>query len=59
MQKVLISSTSRFTGEFDNVALLLTHAWDGLWRKGVINEPLGEASRNAFVCAFQTVEQEP
>lgn len=59
VQKVLISSTCRFYGEFETPTLLITHAWSGLSRKGPATESFGEGPRNAFVCAFETPVEEP
>jgi len=60
MQRLLISTTSRFVGEYERSAVLVNHAWpnpsDGSrsfkWAEG-------PNSRSAFVFAFETSPLEP
>lgn len=59
VQKVLISSTCRFYGEFEAPDLLISQAWSGLFQGKLPTERFGEESRNAFVCAFETTPEEP
>jgi len=55
IQKALISTTSRFVGEYESDALLLAHAWPDFYSRSVsarLNE--GPTSRSAFIFAFET-----
>ena len=55
IHKALISTTSRFTGEFEMDGVLLTHAWPNFDdRSASVRRSEGPASRSAFVFAFQT-----
>lgn len=55
VQKVLISSTARFEGEYENDGILLTHAWPDFQRQSSISRTFeGSSSRNAFIFAFET-----
>jgi len=59
IQKALISTTSRFVGEYEKNGMLLTHAWNFYNRDGSIRSLEGPASRNAYIFAFETEEEEP
>ena len=55
IQKLLLSSTCRFIGEYDQPGVLLTHAWPGFRdRVGANRMAEGPLSRNAFVLCFET-----
>jgi hypothetical protein len=54
VQKVLISTTSRFEGEYHREAMLLTHAWPVLDQRPNYRWSEGPTSRSAFVLAFET-----
>jgi hypothetical protein len=59
VQKVLISSTCRFYGEFETSDLLITQAWSGLSGQGMPTASIDTLPRNSFVCSFRTrVEEE-
>lgn len=51
IQRALLSTTSRFVGEYDRPGVYLTHAWSF----GSIRDMPGPASRNAFVLSFATL----
>lgn len=55
VQKMLISTTSRLFGEYENRGLLITHAWPNLW-SGSAGMRFAETplSRSAYVIAFET-----
>ena len=55
IQKFLISTTSRMTGEFESSGILIAHAWPDLW-SGPVGMRFGEThlSRSAYVIAFET-----
>lgn len=55
IQKILISSTSRFTGEYQAENILITHVWPDFRRAGIsarLNE--GPLSRSAYMISFVT-----
>ncbi len=55
IQKILISTTSRFVGEYEIDGLLLTHAWPNFDKfPGQISITENPLCRNAFVVAFET-----
>jgi hypothetical protein len=57
IQQVLLSTTSRFVGEFENDCMLVTHACpDFDDRSAHERRKEGPASRNAFVFVFRTEE---
>ena len=62
VQKTLISTTSRMTGEYENRGILITHAWPQL-QSSSISMRLGEThmSRSGYVIAFETppIEKAP
>ena len=62
VQKMLLSTTSRMVGEYENREILITHAWPNLW-SGSVGMRLAEThmSRSAYVVAFETppLEKEP
>lgn len=55
VQKVLISSTSRFVGEYEENGMLITHVWPGFNRQnhsaGLFEGP---ESRNSYIFVFET-----
>jgi hypothetical protein len=58
-QKALISTTSRFIGEYEKDGILLTHAWSNLTKplesfKFSLRLSENPASRSAFIFAFET-----
>ncbi len=56
IQKILISATARFVGEFSTPDLLITHAWPASYtgrRRDWFNET-SPLARTAFVLAFRT-----
>lgn len=54
IHKILISSTSRFVGCYENDDLLISHAWQHFSNSnGLIREEENPVSRSAFVLAFQ------
>lgn len=54
VQKLLISSPSRFVGEFDQSDLLVTHAWPDKTRSFSARLDEGPASRSAYMVCFRT-----
>lgn len=55
IQKVLISTTSYFTGEYENRNVMLAHAFPNLYdQSALIRWSEGPASRSAFILAFET-----
>ena len=62
VQKILISTTSRMTGEYENRGLVITHAWPQL-RSSSIGMRLAEThlSRSGYIVAFETppIEKRP
>lgn len=59
IQKLLISSPSRFVGEFENEFVLLTHAWpDSNVGRAAARFEEGPASRSAYIFAFKTAAPE-
>jgi len=55
VQKVLLSTTARFVGEYEKDDILLTHAWPDFYGQPSLSRTLeGPSSRNAFVLAFET-----
>lgn len=55
VQKLLLSSTCRFTGEYEQPGVLLTQAWPGFRdRAGANRMAEGPLSRNAFVLCFES-----
>ena len=55
IQKVLLSTPSRFVGEYEAEGVLLTHAWPGFHdRSASIRWQEGPASRRAYIFAFRT-----
>jgi hypothetical protein len=55
IQKALLSTPSRFVGEFEAEGILLTHAWPGFHdRSASIRWQEGPASRSAYIFAFRT-----
>jgi len=62
IQKALISTTSRFVGEYENQGVLLAHAWPDFYdRSAIVRWSKGPASRSALVFAFETaaVDKKP
>lgn len=58
-QRILISSTSRFIGEYESDAALLTHAWPQLYDgKSSFRLSEGPMSRNGYAFSFRTPETE-
>jgi hypothetical protein len=59
VQKLLLSSTCRFIGEYEQPGVLLTQAWPGFRdRAGAIRMGEGPLSRNAFVLCFESPPRE-
>ncbi|ENZ82857.1 MULTISPECIES: HEPN domain-containing protein [Caulobacter] len=59
VQRVLISSTSWFIGEFAGDDLLITHAWPSLGNRAARQRMLADRNaRGAFVAAFLTDDYE-
>ena len=60
IQKVLISTTSYFKGEFESENLLISHSWahPGGYRSKLQYAP-GPLSRSHFVVVFRTAQIEP
>jgi hypothetical protein len=59
VQKLLLSSTCRFIGEYEQPGVLLTQAWPGFRdRAGAIRMAEGPLSRNAFVLCFESPPME-
>lgn len=62
IQKALVSTTTRFVGEYEHENLLITHAWPDYNKipsqLTLMENPL---CRNAFLIAFRTepIEKEP
>jgi hypothetical protein len=56
IQKLLISSTSRFVGEYESDELLITHAWPFLRKDMSVGYSENPYSRNYFVVIFKTEE---
>lgn len=55
IQKILISTTSRFVGEYESADLLVTHAWGGFTSPlASIRWEENPASRSAFIVSFRT-----
>jgi len=55
IQKALISTTSRFFGEYEREGVLFTHAWHDFYKKNaVIRLEEGPASRSTYIFAFET-----
>lgn len=55
IQKILISTTSRFVGEYESPDLLIAHAWGGFASPlSSIREEENPASRSAFIVSFKT-----
>lgn len=55
VQKILISTPSRFVGELDAENILITHAWQGAEKKNsAVRYDEGPASRSAYVLIFRT-----
>ncbi len=55
IQKALLSTPSRFVGEYETEGVLLTHAWPGFHdRSASIRRQEGPASRSAYILAFRT-----
>lgn len=55
LQKALLSTTSRFSGEYETDTVLLAHAWPASYDQSAWNRLMdGSASRSAFVFAFRT-----
>ena len=56
VQKMLISTTSRMTGEYENDGLLITHAWPPLQsRASAMRLTETHMSRSGYVIAFETL----
>ena len=59
VHKILISTTSKFIGEYESQAMLISHAWKHATNSsGIIREEETPASRNSFVVAFRTEESD-
>lgn len=58
VQKLLISSPSRFVGEFCQSDLLVTHAWPDKTRSFSARLDEGPASRSAYIICFRTESYE-
>lgn len=58
VQKFLISSPTRFVGEFEDDDLLVTHAWPSNRRDFNARLEEGPASRSAYVVCFRTAPYE-
>jgi len=59
VQKLLISTTSRFLAEFDEPHILIAHAWPASSiRSPVPRSVEGPASRNAFMAVIRTEPHE-
>lgn len=59
VQKFLISSTCRFTGEFETENLLVAHAWPNMRNRAAITKIADEAGvRSAFTLVFRTDPQD-
>ncbi|WP_176055172.1 HEPN domain-containing protein [Paraburkholderia caribensis] len=59
VQKLLLSSTCRFIGEYEQPGVLLAQAWPGFRdRAGAIRMDEGPLSRNAFVLCFESPSTE-
>jgi len=55
IQKALLSTPSRFVGEYEAEGVLLTHAWPGFHdRSASVRWQEGPASRSAYIFAFKT-----
>lgn len=55
VQKLLLSTTSHFVGEYETEGLLLTHAWPRMHgRMGFLRWEPSPISRGAFVLTFKT-----
>lgn len=55
IHKILISTTSRLVGSYENDDILISHAWQHFSNSnGIIREEENPVSRSAFVLAFQT-----
>ena len=57
IQRILISSTSRFIAEYEAEGIFITHAWPGFRNDGAhvrLNE--GPMSRSAYMVSFVTPE---
>jgi len=54
IQKLLLSSTCRFLGEYETADFLITQAWSGLSSQGTPTAPDLDISRNSFICSFRT-----
>ena len=54
--KFLISSTSRFVGEYENETLLITHAWPSVGNMGQLyaSQTENPYSRNYFIIVFKS-----
>lgn len=62
VQKMLISTTSRMTGEYDNSRLVISHAWPQLQSQSLgMRFTETHLSRSAYVVAFETppIEKRP
>ena len=62
VQKILISTTSRMVGEYENRGIVITHAWPSFYDSSItfrmFETPL---SRSGFIIAFETppIEKRP
>jgi hypothetical protein len=55
LQKMLISTTSRFSGEYEGDSLFLGHSWpDFSSNRQSLHSIESPLSRNAFICVFRT-----
>ncbi|WP_342154501.1 hypothetical protein [Methylorubrum sp. SB2] len=55
VQRILISSTSHFIGEFENLAILISHAFPGFQdRGGFARRMEGPSSRTGLIISFRT-----
>lgn len=60
VHKILISTTSRLVGEYQNGPVLLTHSWPDIMSKSSYSRIVeGPASRSLFVFAFKIDPPEP
>ena len=59
VQKILISTTSRMVGEYENKGIVITHAWPSVYDSSfsfrMFETPL---SRSGFIIAFETQPRE-
>ncbi|MFM0002753.1 HEPN domain-containing protein [Paraburkholderia dipogonis] len=55
LQRALLSSTSYFTGEYEDEGILITHAFPGMRDRHAMQKMMeGPLSRSAFIASFDT-----